>query len=67
MLSGMVMIELNTEHYDDDQCFLRCFEGPMRSLKCYQRPLKIQYKLALLPPSKCIKTLLCHHLSIQMK
>ena len=36
-------------------------------LNFFQRSLKIQYKLVLLPPSKYTKTLLCSHLGIQIK
>ena len=36
-------------------------------LTCFQRSLKIQYKFALLPPSKYSKSLLYNHLGIQMK
>jgi len=45
--------------------FLRCFKRPKRSLKFFQRPLKIRLKLGLLPPSKNTKTY--DHLGTRIK
>jgi len=47
------------------QVFLRCFEKPKRFSIFFQLSLKIQYKLALLPPSNYTKDLFYNHLGIQ--
>jgi len=47
--------------------FLKRFERPNWFSIFFQRFLKIQYELSLLPPSKYTKTLLYNHLGFQIK
>ena len=47
--------------------FLRFFERPNWFSNFFQRFLKIQYKIAVLSPSKYTKTLLYNHLGFQIK
>ena len=50
-----------------DPVFLELFWETKTIIKLFQRPLKMQYKLALLPPSKYTKILIYKHLGIHTK